>query len=552
VDDNAGRVVAGRYDLQRPLGRGGMATVYLAIDLLLDRPVAVKMLHPELARDDHFVARFEREARAAARLNHPHIAAIYDLGRYDTTHFIVMEYVPGPTLKELIQEHGPLPELTVLDLGRQIAGALATAHRQGVIHRDVKPHNVLVPRLDTVKVADFGIARAAGELQLTATHVILGSVHYASPEQLSGAAVDERSDLYSLGVVLYEALTAHLPFTGETASAIAWQQVDRQPPPLARWGVPFSPSTETLIGKALSKTPEDRFESAGEMSRAMERAIGQAGAPSTPTAPVDAPLARERDAEGRGIGPWPHGDTTMVGLPWHREDLPPTSANGRPKPPPGMRQARSPVQGPNRRRAARAIAYAIAAVVLPSIIAWAVFAETAPAPAVTGAPPRPPISEEPPVQPPLTSPSPSVATPASGGVTSAALPPPPTAVSAPSSPFSAAAEAVAAPPVETVSAFYAAIERGQLAAAASLWSDRMKSQYPPDQFLFERFRFTHEFAVRHAELLRVDQVAGRATVAVDLHEVAGNPPVVRRWVGTWDLIRGPSGWLLDEPHLSAA
>src|SRR4051812_31538082 len=220
-----------RYELHRKLARGGMSNVYLARDLLLDRPVAVKVLFPEYAKEESFVERFRREAQAAANLNHPNIVAIYDWGQQASTYFIVMEYVEGRSLSEIIRSEGPLHPTRSAEVGADVAAALGFAHRNGVVHRDVKPGNVLVGPTGQVKVADFGIAQAISGAQTSLTQAgsVMGTATYFSPEQAQGKQVDPRSDLYSLGCVLYEMLTSKPPFSGDTPVAIAYKHVQEAP-----------------------------------------------------------------------------------------------------------------------------------------------------------------------------------------------------------------------------------------------------------------------------------------------------------------------------------
>ena len=251
-------VLNGRYELHRSLGRGGMADVYLARDQLLDRPVAMKVLFPEFATDPAFVERFRREATAAANLNHPNIVGVYDWGEADGTYFIVMEYVDGRTLSEILRAEGPLHPDRVADVGADVAAALGFAHRNGVVHRDVKPGNVLVTAAGQVKVADFGIARAItanADENLTQVGTVMGTATYFSPEQARGDTVDPRSDIYSLGCVLYELLVGRPPFSGDTPVAIAYKHVQESPVPPRQLSPELPPAIEAIVLKCLAKNP---------------------------------------------------------------------------------------------------------------------------------------------------------------------------------------------------------------------------------------------------------------------------------------------------------
>src|SRR5437870_2742369 len=261
----AGRVFSNRYAIQRELAQGGMAEVYLAHDQLLNRPVALKALFPEYAREPSFVERFRREAQAAANLNHPNIVAIYDWGQEDGTYFIVMEYVEGRVLRDLIRSEAPLDPNQAAEITAEIASALAFAHRNGVVHRDVKPGNVLLTRSGTVKVTDFGIARAGTSDGLTQTGSVMGTATYFSPEQAQGLAVDGRSDVYSVGIVLYEMVCGVPPFTAESPVSVAYKHVREEPiaPSLRNPEVP--PALEQIILGALAKDPEHRYQSADDL-----------------------------------------------------------------------------------------------------------------------------------------------------------------------------------------------------------------------------------------------------------------------------------------------
>lgn len=312
--------LAERYVLESEIARGGMAIVYKARDDVLARPVAVKVLHAHLAEDEAFLERFRFEALAAARLAHPNIVSIYDTGaeQADTGgeahHYIVMEYCGGGSLAEHLIGEGPLQPERAAVVGSSVCEALAYAHRSGVIHRDIKPANVLVAESGGLKVADFGIAKAAfSDGDVTTTGSILGTVTYLSPEQLKGAEPDHRSDIYSLGVTLYELLAGRAPFEEETQMAIAMKHLREEPPPLrsVRGGIPRG--IESVVSKSMAKDPDERYQSAQEMRNALEgqsaataTAVLRRPARSTERVRTTAPRTRRppRQKQSRSMGPF--------------------------------------------------------------------------------------------------------------------------------------------------------------------------------------------------------------------------------------------------------
>ena len=266
------RLLSGRYELTHLVARGGMAQVYRAHDRLLDRPVALKVLFPELSVDRAFVERFRREAQAAANLSHPNIVPVFDWGEDGGTYFIVMEFVDGQPLSQALRAGGPMPPVRVAQLGAQVAAALSYAHRHGVIHRDVKPGNVLLTEDQQAKVTDFGIARAVNtEESLTQTGAVMGTATYFSPEQAEGIGVDSRSDIYSLGVVLYEMVAGRPPFLGDTPVSIASKHVRDRPPLLRDLNPTVPPALEAVIAKAMAKSPDLRYQTAADLQADLRR-----------------------------------------------------------------------------------------------------------------------------------------------------------------------------------------------------------------------------------------------------------------------------------------
>src|SRR5216684_2139668 len=298
------RLLGGRYELDGVVGRGGMAEVYRARDLRLDRIVAVKTLREDLARDQTFQARFRREAQSAASLNNPSIVAVYDTGEDNTggSHvpYIVMEYVDGRTLRDLLRDDRRLLPERALEITDGVLRALDYSHSNGIVHRDIKPGNVMLTRSGQVKVMDFGIARAVSDAQATMTQTaqVIGTAQYLSPEQARGERVDARSDLYSAGCLLYELLTGRPPFTGDSPVAIAYQHVTENPVTPSRIDPEIPPWADAIVLKAMAKSPADRYQSAAEMRADLQRAAS--GMPVSAAPPTRLDMYQQTQRMGPG------------------------------------------------------------------------------------------------------------------------------------------------------------------------------------------------------------------------------------------------------------
>ncbi|MEY9843317.1 serine/threonine protein kinase [Streptacidiphilus sp. BW17] len=382
--DGAGRTVGhGRYALRDLLGQGGMATVHLADDTVLDRPVAVKTMLGEMSREPSFRERFRREAQAVARLNHTNIVAVYDSGEDDTdgtpVPFIVMEYVEGSSLSSVLRkditELGAMPTEKALKITADVLAALSASHEEGLVHRDIKPANVMLTKRGVVKVMDFGIARAmqSGVTSMTQTGMVVGTPQYLSPEQALGKSVDARSDLYSVGCMLFELLTGRLPFESESALGMAYQHVQETPPAPSSMNAAIPPAVDALVARALRKDPAHRFPTADAMREECQRVAQGAGTAAnqpqmlvdgphqghvggsgqnavfpaaqgplnTPMPPVQTPYPQQMG--GQQMAPQHMGQTPP---PYPQRPTPPPFAQPRPTPPPFAQQGPAPTPPP--------------------------------------------------------------------------------------------------------------------------------------------------------------------------------------------------------------
>ena len=302
---NKKNVVANRYEVVQHIGQGGMADVFLAIDTILNRHVAIKILRSDQSTDAISILRFEREAQAATTLAHPNIVEIYDVGEYKNHHYIVMEYVAGKTLKKVIRDRAPLLNLEAVDTMKQLTSAVAEAHKRGIIHRDIKPQNVIVKSDGSLKILDFGIATAKGSAQLTQANNVMGSVHYLAPELAKGEPASPQSDIYALGIVFYEMLTGDVPFKADQAIQIALQHM-REPMPSVRKANPNVPqSVENIIIRATAKNPKLRYQSCDEMLNDLEKCMSpehQNDKPLSLNDPIDkTPTKQEKEDTKAGM-----------------------------------------------------------------------------------------------------------------------------------------------------------------------------------------------------------------------------------------------------------
>jgi serine/threonine-protein kinase len=325
-DDLIGQTLIGKYRIEERLDEGGMGTVYRATHVLMEKTVAIKVLHPSLAADDKIVARFTREAKAASRISHPHALTVTDFGESENgIVFLVMEYLRGRTLKDVVRQEGPMPLPRVVEIIRQVCGALEAAHSEGVVHRDLKSDNIMLEETsggDWTKVLDFGIAKiqepdGAIDPGLTAPNLIIGTPQYMSPEQCSQASeIDARSDIYSLGVILYELLSGHVPFTGDSPTAIMMKHLQEQPPSVLAERSDIPAAVGGIIARTLSKRPEDRFQSAGELSDAFALAATSDSLETVAVAGMD--TSEQHD---------PLRDTNRIVVPTGSNEAPRRTAN---------------------------------------------------------------------------------------------------------------------------------------------------------------------------------------------------------------------------------
>ena len=548
------RLLVGRYELLERIGGGGMADVFRAHDRSLDRDVALKMMRPAFAGVAEFIERFHREAEALGAIDHPNIVRVLDSGASPDGPFIAMELVSGGTLRDLMRARGRVDQYAAAEIGAGIADGLEAAHIRGVLHRDLKPENVLLDAESRPKIADFGIARLAAATAITKAGELLGTPQYLAPEQMNGDVVDERADVYALGVILHEMLTGQQPTGGTTPSEIVSRRLRSDPRPPARL-VALTPAMNALVLRALARDPARRFRRAADLRNAL-----LAVRPPTPPVPARprvqrlrlpsvAPMiaalavltASIRDAANR----IDRVAQVRVALPTIRLPAPPRMpvvAIPRPSPAPivaGVATWRARHGGPRRRSVASVLApLALLAAFIGATLVFADRpAEVNPA-AATGAPaPTAAVLAN------TSSPAPSASVEPTAEPTLVPTPAPADAATL------APVVATKGDPAGTIVAFYQLISGHDYASASGMWSDRMRATYPPQTNIWGRFDRTRSIVARSASVTSANP--GSAAVAVDLIETLSDG-TTRHWVGSWYLVRSGPGWLLDQPGLRPA
>lgn len=559
-----GELLGGRYVLVQPIGAGGMATVWRARDTRLGRHVAIKLLRPELAADDDLARRFESEARHAAGVSHPNVATVYDADADGAERFIVMELIDGPTVADVIAERGPLVPEVAVDIAASAARALVAAHRRGVIHRDVKPANLLIGRDGRVRLADFGIARALTAGRTTLPGTVLGSIPYLSPEQARGDDASASGDIFSLGVVLFEMLTGRLPWEADTPAAMATMRLNVPAPMPSTVSTSLPAGLDAIVARALALDPEDRYASARVFADALEAwnrrrrrgareilagATALAGKAAVPAAA----MAASRGPTGRHVASMAVAGTARrnptadraVGRGSTRRDIARRAAL------PGIvrRDAdeaidRGAEPDRPRRRAATAMLSTIALLLLAGVAAALLLQ---PELHDAGAPVVPLGTSSSAAEAPVRSPTP-LPTPAPTAAPTPTPTPKPTPRPTPKATAVAKPAPQATAPAAAVVRFYSLVVAHDWDAAIAMWSPSMQERYPPEGYLIDRFRRTTRIDITRLHTVFVDDANGRARVEVTLVEYRTVEPSPRTFVGAWDLVRIHGDWLLDDPH----
>jgi eukaryotic-like serine/threonine-protein kinase len=547
-----GELLDNRYRIGSLLGQGGMAVVYRATDETLDREVAVKVLRSQYASDPDFARRFGQEARNAASLAHPSIAQVFDTGVHDDLQYIVMQLVDGPDLEAVLAERGRLPLGDALRIVTEAAEALQAAHDRGIVHRDIKPGNILLTSDGEVRIVDFGIAHALGDSRTTNPGLLLGSLPYCSPEQILGEPVGPASDIYSLGVVFHELVTGRRLFDGTAPAAVALQRLRDDPPAPSDVAAGIPDRLDEIVLRALRRDPRARYRSAKGMADAIRKWWQTERRQRERHRPSGAP------PEGRP--PFPAIPQAMSAATTPALELGPTIRTPRVV----VSTGRAPLARPypeerRRRRSLALLLIPLAAFLFVGAAFWTLTGRLQNANGgvlgVTSSPGQSAIAVLPSTS---TTPTPSVgATPSplplaspspTREPTRAPTPSPSPRITAPPTAPAVAVSPRAGSPAAVVARFYEAVEAHDFDAAASLWTPRMRREYPPDGYIDGRFSHTTRIDLRRNKVVALDTGAGTAVVSVDLIEYRDIEPSPRRFVGRWELVLTDQGWLMDKPH----
>jgi eukaryotic-like serine/threonine-protein kinase len=587
-----GILLATRYRVLERIGSGGMATVWRARDLRLERDVAVKILRPQFAEDSEFVARFEVEARQAASVSHPNVATVFDTGVEGETRFIVMELVDGASVADILRATEIMPPGQAVDVAAAAARALAAAHRRGLIHRDVKPANILVGRDGRVRLADFGIARALTTSRVTAPGTVLGSIPYLSPEQARGEEASAAGDVFSLGVVLYEMLTGRLPWAADTPAGIATVRTTEPPVAVSEVNPDVPAGLQRIVFRALKLDPATRYPSARAFAESLEAWARRHASelPPEPDLAETAMLVAAAPFTGAGgqddalVAAMPEG-TALAAAALARSNPGAVTDPARLTPvtaPPVMRRPvrasparQRPPRGPRRdgSRDRRSAGMLLAALVPLALVAMALMGsalgsgpggvatdptstpELAVVPPPTNSPTATPtLSPTPTATPsptPTLSPTPTPTPEPTATPRATEEPPTPRPTREPTPtprPAATATTVKLAAPSRAVERFYGAVEDHDWDLAIALWSPSMRERYPPDEWLIGRFRRTTRIDITRLVTRSVNPDAGTANVAVSLTEYRTVEPSPRTFTGSWDLVLINGHWKLDQPH----
>jgi serine/threonine-protein kinase len=559
-----GALLDGRYRLEEVIGEGAMAGVWRGFDRLLERPVAIKLLRPEFSSDQEVLERFRREARLAAVISHPNVVSVFDYAAGPDAAYMIMRLVEGPDLASVLARRGRLPVDHALRVAAAVSDGLQAAHDVGLVHRDIKPGNILLDADGEVRVVDFGIARAIGEARTTHPNAIMASIRYCSPEQVTGEPVGAASDVYSLGLVLHELLTGVPPFPGSSPATIALARLRTRPLPPSTVAEDVPESIDPLLMRALDPDPRHRYPSARAFGDAIREWFGDRGEPAVAgVIPEIEPAPTEVPESPTPVSP---SVVRPVQRPRRAAVIPHRRASER------------------RRLAALAALLPVLALLIVAASAWVLLglpdglrlpgdaAPTGGVLGVTATPGETDAALEPvpsatasaspsavavvSLTPPPSTPSPTLA--ATPSPTSVVTPSPvptqtPRPESTPTPTQTPDVEPAGEPaprlgPGATISRWYTLVEQHRFREAAALWSPRMREEFPPRGYIDGRFSRTTRIDIHRAEVVFLDRDAGRAVVEVDLTEHRSVEPSPRRFVGSWELIRTPQGWLMDEPH----